>query len=317
MSYPILSSKEVEEGVAQLHESLPSDPDLIFRGTEGTKEVHEAMSIDRLGMSSVQKQKLPSTDIVDYIVSNESSCFFSASPCRYTVQNYAAGLPIIPCRGFIWVMGLPKIYTIPQKHLFFNEEMFTHYDRKQIEQSPQGYKHHSIKTTAANNNEFTIIVGIGKDDDWSLKVSEDVMKLVQVRGPGKILGKFMSADEILHVQDWTNPGFKKRVWSCEVVISQGSEMKDFEGMNQKARELGFIGTDDRLLTLKDASSIVDSEELEELNTNHSTSLTHRVMKVHKDIPLGNKKELVDCIAQEIRDTVKLEPVVPSDLPTLE
>ncbi|MCW8385165.1 hypothetical protein OQJ15_02475 [Fluoribacter dumoffii] len=105
MSYPILSSKEVEEGVAQLHESLPSDPDLIFRGTEGTKEVHEAMSIDRLGMSSVQKQKLPSTDIVDYIVSNESSCFFSASPCRYTVQNYAAGLPIIPCRGFIWVMG--------------------------------------------------------------------------------------------------------------------------------------------------------------------------------------------------------------------
>lgn len=76
MTYPLLSSTQRDEGIEQLHNSLPTAPDLTFRGTEGVKEVVEAMSTDSLGFSSVQKEKIPSTDIVDYTESNESSCFF-------------------------------------------------------------------------------------------------------------------------------------------------------------------------------------------------------------------------------------------------
>lgn len=308
-TYPKLTAIEINTGISQLHESLPSGTGFIFRGTEGTKEVHEAMTTDFLGMSSVQRKKAPSHDLVDYLVSNNSRFFFSTSPCKFTVRPYAAGISIIPCKGYIWVTGLPKVYTVPQKHLFLNEEMFDSYTRRQIQQLEEGEKYHPIKATAANNNEITVIVGASKEDNWALRVSEDVAKIIQVRGPGRLLGKFMSSKEIVHVQDWTNPEFKKRVWSLEVVFSEGTAPKHYDKMNDRARKLGLIGNDERLLTLADASSVVNSEELEVLNARHSTNETHRVLKVHKDIPLGCKESLIEYIVAEIRSTQKLEEIV--------
>ncbi|CAM2968889.1 Uncharacterised protein [Legionella steigerwaltii] len=312
ISYPRLSSIEINEGISQLHDSLPSGKNFLFRGTEGTKEVHEAMTTDYLGWSSVQRRKAPSHDLVDYLVSNNSRYFFSASPCKYTVRPYAAGISIVPCKGYIWVIGLPKVYTIPQKHLFLNEEMFDSYSRRQIQQLEEGEKYHPIKRTTADNNEVTVIVGARKEDNWALKVSEDVAKIIQVRGPGRLLGKFMSSDEIVHVQDWTNPGFKKRVWSLEIVFSEGIKAEHYDKMNARARELGLIGSDERLLTLDDASSVVDSKELEELNTHYTTTETHRVLKVHKGIPLGHKESLIEYMVAEIQGSTKLEELVRCD-----
>lgn len=316
ISYASLSSKEITMGAEHLHHSLPSASDLLFRGTEGTKEVLEAMATDYLGMSSVQRKKTSSHDLVSYLVDNDSKYFFSTSPCKYTAKPYAAGISIIPCRGFIWVTGLPKVYTIPQKHLFLNEEMFESYTKKKIRELELGEKYYPIKETAANNNEVTVIVGAQKDDNWALKVSEDVMKIIQVRGPGRLLGKFMPSDEIVHVQDIENPGFKKRVWSLEVVFSDGAIMRDFDKMNARARKSSLIGTHERLLTIHDAASIVDSEELEEFNTLYRVLHTLRISKVHKDIPLGRKDALIRCIADQIRGAKNLEETVRGENPCI-
>lgn len=103
------------------------------------------------------------------------------------------------------------MYTIPHKHFFLNPEMFEiHAQRKnQPTGAPREEAYKPITGTSANNNELTIIVGLGADGKWAYKVSEDVMKLIQVKGPGKILARFMSSDQIVHAQEWSNPGFKK------------------------------------------------------------------------------------------------------------
>ncbi|KTC79136.1 hypothetical protein Lche_1156 [Legionella cherrii] len=59
-------------------------------------------------------------------------------------------------------------------------------------------------------------------------------------------------------------------------------------------------------------SVVDSEELEELNENYSTTSTHRVTKVHKDIPIGDKANLIKCITKEIRSEKKLAELSETD-----
>lgn len=84
-------------------------------------------------------------------------------------------------------------------------------------------------------------------------------------------------------------------------------------MNFRARELGLITSDERLLTLEDASSVVDSQELDNLNANYCTNETHRVLKVHKDIPLGHKEPLLEYIIAEIRSK-KLEAIEHRDCP---
>ncbi|OEH48884.1 hypothetical protein lpari_00131 [Legionella parisiensis] len=205
------------------------------------------------------------------------------------------------------------MYTIPQKHLFLNEEMFDNYTKMIIKKLEEGEKYYPIKETTAQNNEVTVIVGARKDDNWAFKVSEDVMKIIQVRSPGRVLGKFTPSNESVHVDDIENPCFKKRVWSLEVVLSDGILMKDFDRMNERARALGLIGKDERLLTIHDAERIVDSEELDQLNTYYRTPYTHRILKVHKDIPLGFKDPLIQCIVAQIRGTNTLEEIARKSL----
>lgn len=309
-TYTRLKATEINERIAQLQASLPSDPDILFRGTEGTREVLDAMQNDSLGMSSVQRKKGRNHDIVAYIRENDSRYFFSTSPCKFTVQPYAADLSLIPCKGFIWVMGLPKVYTCPQKLLHLNREMFEQYDRRKIEQqdldSPTRYD--TITEMTAHNNEVTVLLGAEEGDDWSYKVSQDVMKVIQVSGPGRVLGPFMSSREIVHVKDWQNPDFKKRVWAMEVILSRG-EPKDYDKMYEKARQFGLITPDQRLLTLEDARAVVDSEELSEVNERYKTDQTHRLMQVPKEIALGQREALVEYMLEEIQSKATLEEIM--------
>ncbi|KGP63206.1 hypothetical protein EP47_04375, partial [Legionella norrlandica] len=286
-----------------------TDNDLIFRGTIGTKEVEEAMTSDFLGMSSIQRRKAASFNIVDYIRSNNSRFFFSMTPCRDTVKPYATGLPIIPCKGFIWVTNIPMVYTRPQKLLYLNREMFDEYDQRKIKEqdleAPQRYD--LITEMTANNNEITAIVGGTKADNWAFQVSRDVKKIVQVVGPGRILGPFMSSSQPVHVKDWENPEFQKRVWAMEVILC-GDDPIDYEKMFKKACEMGLISKDERLLTIEDARAVANSEELEELNKTHKISETHRLEKVPKEIPLGHKEALLEHMISEIKQAPTLEKI---------
>ena len=309
-TYLKLSATEKSQSLTQLNTSLPSGPDILYRGTTGSKEVEEVLETDSWNMSSVQRRKASNHDIVDYIRENNSRFFLSTTPCPDTVTPYAAGLPLIPCTGFIFVTGLPKVYTRPQKILLLNKEIFEAYDKMKIEQQAQDAptRYDPITAMTQGNNECTVILGAKPGDNWGYKVSQDVMKLIQVRGPGRILGAFMSSNEIVHVKDWINPVFRKRVWSMEVILS-GGDPKDYDKMFRRAREYGLIGRDQRLLTLEDASAVADAEELDEINEKYKVDTTHQLVQVPREIAIGHKEALIEYMLPEIKNTATLEEII--------
>lgn len=306
-----LKPHERDEKITQLQASLPDDPDLLFRGTEGTKEIIDAMESGILGLSSTQRKKAQNHDIVAFIRENDSRYFFSTSPCKHTVQFYAAGISLIPGKGAIWVIGLPRVYTCPQKLLHLNRKKFEEYDIKKIEQQDPDLptRHDPITTMTANNNEVTVILGATDKDDWSFNVSRDVKSIIQVSGPG-LFGTFMSSNKIVHIQDWENPDFRKRVWSMEIIVG---DPEDYDEMSQKAREMGLIAPDMRCLTLEDASATVDSKELTEMNDRYTTDRTHRLTQVPKEISLGDKDALLEYMIYEIESELTLEDMIEGSL----
>ncbi|MCL9683612.1 hypothetical protein [Legionella maioricensis] len=301
MHQPLLSSQEKDEGVQNLCDSLPVGEGIIYRGTEGYDEIDDAMRSGFLGKDFKESKKDASYDIVAFIRENHSKYFLSFSPCSQTVKPYAAGLSVIPCKGFIWVTGLPKVYTLPQKLLHLNRGMFLEYDRrKREEQDPETpTRYYPITDMTANNNEVTVILG-GPNNDWRQDVTRDVMKLIQVAGPGNILGKFMSSNEVVHVKDWTNPDFKKRVWSIEVALSTGPRyMADFEKMNDVARQMLLLKAGNRLITLEDARKVVGSGLLDPLNDNFNAAKTHTLTQVPSEIAIGDASSLAEYMKEEI------------------
>lgn len=307
-SYTKVSTQQRKEGIEKLHKSLPQGRDIIYRGTEGIDEVVHAMRSNRLGVDPKESKKSPSLDLVGYIRENNSKFFLSFSPCQATVQPYAAGLSLIPCKGFIWVTGLPKVFTRPQELLCLNPELFRRYDEFQLEQqdrdNPQRYD--PISSMTANNNEITMLLASGDHDDWRPVVGEDVMKLVQVSGPGKFLGPFMSSNEPMHVTDWENPDFKKRVWSLDIVLSGGFNYREgLEQMNERAQQFGLILPDQRLLTIEDAQAVVNSKELNSLNEEYTTDETHILKKVPAKIAIGDAAALIDYMTHEVKSEKKL------------
>ncbi len=301
--YPMLSPLERDEGIDKLQQSLPSGNDVIYRGTEGTAEVMHAVESDRLGVAFQSSKKMASFDIVDFVRENNSKYFLSASPCPQTVKPYAAGLSLIPCKGFIWVTGLPKVFTLPQKLLHLNPGLFEQYDQRKLSQQDQDNptRYDSIKGMTRNNNEVTIVLGGADNEDWRPRVSKDVMKLIQVSGPGSLMGQFMSSNEPVHVTDWNNPEYKKRVWSMEIVLSDGRDYADnLEDMNARAREMGLITPDQRLLTLQDARAVVNSKKLDPLDTEYETNETHKIIQVPKGIAIGDTAALVEYMLHDIK-----------------
>lgn len=300
MHQPLLSTVEREEGVQKLYDSLPTGGDVIYRGTIGKKEIEHAMKTNRLGMDFKESKKDSSLDVVAFIRENNSKYLLSYSPCSQTVQPYAAGLSFIPCQGFIWVTGLPTVFTRPQKLLYLNRSMFERYDERQIEMQDRENPSRYVRITdmTANNNEVTAILG-GPGEDWRQNVTQDVIKLVQVAGPG-MLGKFMSSNEIVHVKDWGNPDYRKKVWSMDVVISGGpNPLDDYAKMNEIAREMRLISADERLLTIEDARAVVNSGLLDSLNDNYGIDTTHCFTKVPKNIAVGDVNRLVEYLNEEI------------------
>ena len=304
MHQPLLSSQEKDEGVQNLYSSLPVGSDVLYRGTEGYDEVDDAMRTGYLGKDFKESKKDSSYDIVAFVRENNSKYFLSFSPCSQTVKPYAAGLSIIPCKGFIWVTGLPKVYTLPQKLLHLNRGMFLAYDRRKRDEQDQETpaRYYPITDMTAHNNEVTVILG-GPDHDWRQDVTQDVMKLIQVAGPGNILGRFMSSNEVVHVKDWINPDFKKRVWSIEVALSTGpGYIADFEKMNEVARQMLLVKAGHRLITLEDARKVVGSGLLDSLNNNFDIAKTHTLTQVPSEIAIGDVSSLVAYMTEEITAT---------------
>ena len=313
LTYTSLNSEEIKDRIQRLKEQLPSGADIIYRGSEGNDEIMDLLQTNRLGKNFTQNPKLPSLDIVDYIRNNDSRYLLSFSPCKETVKPYAAGLSIVPCKGYIMVTGLPKVYTIPHKLLYLNEEMFRRYDHRQLElMRNNAHSYQSIVTMTANNNEITAVLGTSDTDDWRPVVTDDLMSIFEVCGPGRILSKFMSTKEIAYIKEWKNPDFTRRIYAIEVVIYE--HLTDFEIMNHNAQQMGFINPNERLITLDDAQVLLYSGELEELNALYETSETQRISSVPQNIAIGDQAALVAFVTAKLKAnpliTERYEPRTP-------
>jgi hypothetical protein len=294
---------------------LPKGKDLLYRGTEGFEELISACKTDRLGDSPFQKRKEFHHDIREFVRDNNSNAFLSATPCPQTVRPYSVGLSLYPISGFIMCMGLPKVFTRPQKSLLLNQEWFEKDDERRVNQVPvdQAISFQTIVEMTKNNNETTIILGHKKGDNWGLNVSENVHTILRVSGPGKILGKFFSSEMPALIKTYINPDFKKRVWSIEIV---NGPKEDYEKMNTRAGEQGLIKDDERLLFIEDAAVLADNPELNSLDSTHKIGETHVFKGVPKDIPIGDKR-LVEHVISVIEKLPTLEQIPLEPNPNLE
>lgn len=300
-TYVMLKPHEVIEKIEELTAKLPTGPDVLYRGSEGTNEIIDAMQSNFLGKLFKCNSKAASFDIAGYIRNNDSKFFLSFSPCKETVKPYAAGLSVIPCKGYIMVTGLPKVYTIPHKLLYLNRGMFERCDDAQMKRrdldDPRAYQ--SIIRMTENNNEVTAILGASEQDDWRPVVANDVKRVIEVCGPGRICSKFMSSNEVAYVREWENLGFSKRIYALEAVFYGGpGHFEDFEMMNEKARDMRLMNKDERLITLEDVPGVI--RELDKLNELYDTTETQRITSVPKNIGLGDKNTLTEFMIEKLK-----------------
>lgn len=305
LSYTQFNTKEVNDRIQLLKNQLPSGSDIIYRGSEGSDEILDLLVSNRLGKNFAHNTKLESLDIVDYIRNNDSRYLLSFSPCKETAKPYAAGLSVVPCKGHIIVTGLPKVYTIPHKLLYLNEEMFKRYDRRQHNETTNNqHAYQSIVTMTQNNNEITAVLGISEKDDWRPVVSEDLMSIFEVCGPGRILSKFMSANEIAYVKEWKNPDYTRRIYAIEIVIAESPD--DLKSMNSNAQQMRLINSNERLITIDDAKVLLRSGKLDELNELYKTSETQRISSVPKNIAIGDQAALVAFVTTQLKANPQIE-----------
>lgn len=285
-----------ETNIMSLHRSMPEGPDVLYRGTEGRSEIVAAFAKNILGRD-VNASHFGNYDLVTFIEKNVNNNFLSATPCPYTVPAYAAGLSLIPTDGFVIALGLPKVFTKPQKLLHLNPRLFELYDQENAANihSEDGRALRSIIPLAQNNIEWTIITRGPQGEDWQPRPSSDIMKLIHVCGPGRMLQPFMSSSELLHVDELVNEQFKKRVFSMEVVMCENRS--DLEGMNDVASKTGLILPESRLLTLEDAAAIMNMQDLEEYNATHEISETIVFDAVPREIRLGDQKALTEYVIE--------------------
>ncbi|MCE0721680.1 MULTISPECIES: hypothetical protein [Legionella] len=304
-TYLKYKAQERTAKIQLLRDSIPTGSSLIYRGTEGTDEVLGTMKSNRLGRKSEESRKAPSHDIVGYIRDNDSRYFLSYTPCRETVKPYTVGLSLIPKKGYIFVTGLPMVYTTPQKLLLLNEKMFKRYDKRMIDAMPQddvrGYQ--SIVTMTQNNNEITGIIGASAKDDWRSEVNKRMHSVIEVCGPGRIVSSVMSSNEPAHVRHWQNPDFSPELVALDIVFFDTPE--EYEEMNEKARDMGLIGKDERLPTFSDAQKLVG--QLKDWGDTYGTSDTMKFTAFPKKIKPGDKATLVEFLDEQIKSnpSVKL------------
>lgn len=304
----IMPQKRTQQ-ISMLRENLPIEEDLIFRGTEGTREVEHIMATNRMGLPFTSNKKASSLDIVGYIRDNDSKYFLSFSPCKETVKPYAVGLSLIPKEGFILVTGLPKVFTVPHKLLHLNEKLFDEYDALQHaiadQDNPKSYQ--SIAVMTKNNNEITAVLGTSEKEDWRPVASEDIASVVQIHGLGRILSKVMASNEPALVSKWDNPGYIKRIYSLEITFtSHQSSPEELAEMNKKAVTMKLIPENERLLTLDDAKAVMHSGILDDLNQQYQSERTHVFKSVPSNIAVGNQEALCEHMVNVLMTGGKLE-----------
>ncbi|PWY54362.1 hypothetical protein DGG96_17640 [Legionella qingyii] len=321
-NYPIRSSVEQDIGHAELLHSLPVGMDIIYRGTAGTSEIMEIMRSGEMGTGKYAK-RTETLQIPEFIEVNDSRYLLSASPCRQTVQDYAEGLSVIPAKGYIIVMGLPKVFIRPQSVLHLDRELYEEYARSKIANEEEGIRgaYKPIVATAQGNNEVTIILGAGKRDNWRPEIGTDVMKIVEITAPGKILGKYMAAKRV-HSQTFDNEEFVRRPWAIEVATTRHSVLPEFksayERMNHRADELGLMtrsASERRLLTIDDAEAIMRSGILDEFAQNYTSGKTIVFKEVPKEIPIGHAEALAEFIVSELKSEPTLREMMRTENPS--
>ncbi|QLZ67250.1 hypothetical protein FOLKNPGA_00015 [Legionella sp. PC1000] len=248
--------------------SLPSEKDMVHRGMAGLKEVESIATHGKFGAGKYTKRPYH-LDIAQFIHDPKCCMFLSTSPDPHTVKEYMIGFQLITAKGAITSMCLPSVYIRPQTARHVDEDMFRHYQKVLEFQVEHGNRTQSedILRLAEGNNETTAILGETQKDDWRPKFHLDLHSMVLVRGAGKIMSGFTKADTIDTVTI-VNPHFRKRIMAIEIfstALGSGAMYdKYFAKMNDRAKGLGLINSDNRMLTLRDASDLMNSPEYQEL-----------------------------------------------------
>ena len=305
--YLQLSPEQKLKGYQKLVQKFKtSSKDVLYRGTIGNLELRNAIETGRLGRDFFQSGKSFSFDLTAYIRDNDSAFFLSASDCPMTAKPYASCLAKMPCRGFIIVLGLPKVYTVPADLLLINKQLFTDYDATMLNESHSiengGTKYHSIIDITKQNNETTIILtDSAYKKNWGPLLNIDVQQVVEVCGPGKVLGTMLSFAQPILISELFNPAFKKRQLSVGVVLNCDKNMAQ---INRKAHETGLIAPDNRFLTLEDANALDNTGVLDWYFEDAESHETMKFTQVPKNIPIGDTAQLLEHAMQHLQQTDK-------------
>lgn len=278
------------------------DDDFLYRGTMGNAELQHAVETGYLGNDLYRSGKRSCIDLPSYIRDNDSVYFLSATECQYTAKPYASGLHF-PCRGFIIVLGLPKVITMPRTLLQLNEKAFLDYDDTELGGSQSissgngGTKRNPITSMTAANNETTIVA---TEKNWHPTLATDIYKIVEVCGPGKIVGRVMEFAKPMLLDQISNPDFKKRQLSIEIVLNCDDNM---DSVIEKGVQEKIFSPDHRFLTLADANAIDKTGMLDQYIEDDGGMLnTIRIKQVPRHIPVGNQKMLQEYMEQRLHET---------------
>ncbi|KTD05343.1 hypothetical protein OQJ19_12885 [Fluoribacter gormanii] len=320
-NYPYRSTVQQDIGHAELLRSLPVGEGIIYRGTAGISEIVEIMRSGEMGTGKYAR-RTETLQIPEFIEVNDSRFLLSASPCPQTVQDYAEGLSVIPTKGYIIVMGMPKVFIRPQLVLHLDRELYEEYAQAKIAREEEGMRgaYKPIVATAQGNNEVTIILGTSKRDNWRPEIGTDVMKIVEITAPGKFLGKYMAAKRV-HSRTIDNEEYVQRPWAIEVATTRHSVLPDFkpayERMNRRADELGLMtlsASERRLLTIDDAEAIMRSGVLEEFAQRYTSGKTLVFREVPKEIPIGHADALNEFMISELKSDPTLREMMRAENP---
>ncbi|MGV3740376.1 MAG: hypothetical protein ACO1N3_03700, partial [Gammaproteobacteria bacterium] len=310
--YMRLSPEEKQQGYLKLMQKLKKpNRDFIYRGTLGNMELREALETGRLGRNFSQSGKSFSFNLTAYIRDNDSAFLLSASESPMTAKPYAACISKMPCRGFIIVLGLPKVYTIPHNLLQINKKLFTDYDQHMLQDSHcienGGTKYNSIIDITKSNNETTIIL---TDSDakknWRPILNYDIHQVIEVCGPGRLFGSMMSFTQPILISEIPNPTFKKRQLSVETVLNCNENMSE---SIKNAQTNGLILSDNRFLTLEDANALDNTGILDSYIEDSKEHETIRLSQVPRDIPIGHQNKLFDYATQQLQQSVKTNNIL--------
>lgn len=303
--YVQLSPQEKSEKNEQLLKVLHNHGEqTLFRGTMGNMELQHAVETGRLGQDFGRGGKALSFDLPAYIRENDSAYFLSASACPITAKPYAAGcFTKLPRRGFIIVLGMPKVFTTPNKILTVNKKAFTDYDDMKLSsdfsiQHSDGTLYTPISDMTRRNNETTLILtNYTARKNWRPSLCTDIKQIIEVCGPGKFLGSMMSFSQPIILTELMNPTFEKRQWSLEVFLDCKSDE-----VLETAVQNNLLRPGNRFLSLQDADVIDDFDILDTCAEEGEDTLI--LDQVPAEIPEADQDQLLDYMKQYLQENSK-------------